>query len=599
MEGMVIFPSLTAESAREFISDSPFELLIASVILLCIITRICSDVRSRYRNIQTSESWRPKTIPYWIPYFGHALSLGLRRRSLLEHARDNTAEPAFSLYVCGKRHNIITSPSLAKSLLVEKKSSISPNSFVSHVMEHAFGARRSSRKLNRAAFDAECRSMEFQMQEPHASDCSRATIREIERNMPNMLSFCRSIVDQSFWERMSRVSVVSGDGNNRVCEVNLYSLVRNFVAVTTVTTIMGGDFMEALPNTPDDLWKFNGNFNAIVLGIQRFVPFPGLPTSYRSRRRLLQGMEAFHSAFEIAENGHDPGFDWREMDSVSEFMQSQCRAWKTAGLSVKSMASESLAILWAMNTKVNTIVFWNLIHILEDRQYYSQIMKEISPYSRASRPGAEGTGFRLPEPPRLSLDVDRLVDSCPLLKAAYYETLRLHSCPITYRKIIKDFQLIESEADADIAGRKPQTYQFKEGEFIAVPYNLHNTDSHYFKNPDEFNSERFLAEKSVDINESSEKDAEITKQDPSSITQPKIALQIPETWTAESGNENSISMDGKFAERTTLAFVAGLLTMWDIEPAKGMGWKIPKRRTGGLVYEPKTEIRARIKSKVV
>ncbi|PGH33004.1 hypothetical protein GX50_04219 [[Emmonsia] crescens] len=586
-------PSLTRESVVELLSESYFKILIASAILLCIITRTYSGFRSRSRDTNAGEIWRPKTLPYWVPYFGHALSFGLCRRNLLEHARDNTPEPVVSLYVCGRRHNIITSPSLAKALLAEEKSSTSSDAFTNYLMERVFGARESTRKLPRADFEAQCRSMEFQMREPLASDCSSVTIRQIERNMPNMLSFCSSVVDQSLWERMSTISLV-GDDNDQVCEVNLYTLVRNFVAVTVTTAIMGGDFMEALPNTPDDIRKFNNNVNAIALGIQRWVPFPGLPTSYRSRRRLLQGMAAFHSAFEIAENGHDPGFDWRQIDEVSEFMQNHCRTWKGAGLSAKSMASESLAILWAMDTKLNTIIFWNLIQILADGPTHSRIMKEIAPYSRAGRPDSGGSGFRLPEPPQLSLDVDRLVDSCPLLKATYYETLRLHSCPITYRKITKDFKLTESAGDAKMANRKQQAYQFKKGEFIAIPHTLHNTDSHYFEDPEEFNPERFLTEKSVDSSEPSEKDAPSEKRESST----KPVLKIPETWTAEGGGENTVSQDGKFAERITLGFVAGLLTMWDIQPAKGMGWTVPKRRTGGLVYGPKNDIRARIKSKV-
>ncbi|OJD20032.1 hypothetical protein AJ78_00048 [Emergomyces pasteurianus Ep9510] len=511
--------------------------------------------------------------------------------------RDNTPDPVFSLYVCGRRHNIITSPSLARALLAEKKSSTSPDAFTNHLMECVFGARENARKLKRTDFEAQCSSMEFQMTEPHASNCLPATIRLIERNMPNMLSFCSSVVDQSLWERMSAVSLVGGDGDDQVCEVNLYTLVRNFVAVTVMTAIMGEDFMEALPNTADDIRKFNNNINAIALGIQRWVPFPGLPTSYRSRRRLLHGMAAFHSAFEIAENGHDPGFDWRQIDEVSEFMQSHCQTWRGAGLSAKSMAPESLAILWAMDTKLSTIIFWNLMHILAGGPTRSQIMKEISPYSQAGRPDAGESGFRLPEPPRLSLDVDSLVNSCPLFKATYYETLRLHSCPITYRKITKNFKLTESAGDAKIANRKQQTYQFEAGEFIAIPHTLHNTDSHYFEDPEAFNPERFLAEKSVESSNSSGKDAPSEKREPSAA-QPEHRLKIPETWTAEGGGGYSVSQDGKFAERVTLGFVAGLLAMWDIQPAKSMGWKVPKQRTGGLVYEPRKDIKVRIKSKV-
>ncbi|KAK2770627.1 hypothetical protein FQN53_005411 [Emmonsiellopsis sp. PD_33] len=586
MERSIPIPDLSTQSAKELLSGLSFEVFLAFLLIVCIITRTYSGFRSSFRSVQPGEARVARTIPYWIPYIGHALSFGLWRRGLLENARDNTAEPVFGLYICGRKHNMITSPSLAKGLL-EQESSISAESFANRVMERVFGGRRRARKLNRADFIQNCDSMEFQMKEPHASESSSATIREIKRNIPNLLSFCPSIVDQALWERMSKVALI--DASSRVCEVNLFALVRNFVAINTMTAIMGSDFMEALPNTADDLWKFNNKFNPMAMGIQRWIPFPGLITAYRSRRRLLQGMEAFHSAFTVAEDGHDPGFDWREMDEVSGFIQTCCRQWKEAGLKPDAMAPESLAILWAMNTKLITIIFWNLMYILSDGQYHSRILKEIAPYSRASRPDSGESGFRIREPPQLHLDVDRLLDSCPLLKASYFETLRLRSSPVTYRKITKDFKLTESEEDAELANRKSETYQFKAGDFIAVPHTLYNTDERYFEDANEFNPARFLKETSLEDSELSE------KPEPAS-EKVKLVAETPKLWFM--GAENSASKDGKFAERIALAFIASLLTMWDIKPANEMGWKIPMRTSGGLVYEPWGDVRARMESKI-
>jgi hypothetical protein len=54
-----------------------------------------------------------------------------------------------------------------------------------------------------------------------------------------------------------------------------------------------------------------------------------------------------------------------------------------------------------------------------------------------------------------------------------------------------------------------------------------------------------------------------------------------------------------YAERECLAFVAGILTFWDIEPAdKKAGWVIPKQLKMSAVSKPATETRVRIKRRV-
>ncbi|PGH06355.1 hypothetical protein AJ80_08189 [Polytolypa hystricis UAMH7299] len=600
-----VFPQTPFEDAKEFVSEHYFRSLFLLLLLICVVTRIVTGLLSYFPSRRSDGSQRARRIPYWIPYFGHSLSLGLARKWLLVNARKSVDEPVFRLHICGNAHNVVTSPSMAKAIL-ENDSSTSPDSFINRVMEKAFGSQKKLRNPQRLELCKKSKLMEYLMDEPHVSETSLALSKTVERYTPGLLSFVPSVVDQTPWERMNRITVVQ-EGNSSYCEADFYCLIRNFVGRIITSNLMGSTFMEAAPGTLPDLWTFNGRFNAFLMGIPRWIPFPTLPSAYAARHRLLQAMEIFQKAMTMVENGQDPGFDWRDLDDVSELMKSRSRTWRDAGVSTKLTAPEDLALLWAINTKANTVIFWQLIRILANPELHAKILKEIAPFARAYRPSPEESGFHIQEPPRLSLNVDRLIDSCPLLKATYYETLRLHSSAFSYRKVTKDLTVKESAADAEIMSREPRSYYFRAGEFVAVPHTLHNTNSHYFVDPNEFKPEGFLTiggtipEKPS--TESEEADGLLEKQHGNHALGPKIAAQMEQMWPffddGSRGDETtSEGAEPGLTERTVLMFTAAILSLWDIKPAGGKEWKIPKQSPGFAVYSPRSDLRVRMNLRV-
>ena len=48
-------------------------------------------------------------------------------------------------------------------------------------------------------------------------------------------------------------------------------------------------------------------------------------------------------------------------------------------------------------------------------------------------------------------------------------------------------------------------------------------------------------------------------------------------------------------EKTVLAFVTGLLAMWDFEPAESEGWPVPGHRRLPNYMEPSRDIRSRVR----
>src|SRR4051794_27538354 len=97
-----------------------------------------------------------------------------------------------------------------------------------------------------------------------------------------------------------------------------------------------------------------------------------------------------------------------------------------------------------------------LLHIISSPELLSTIQEEIAPFAKFSA-----------ETGKLDLDVDSLVKSCPVFKAAFAETMRSYTAGVSYKKVLQDVTLTESVEDAATLGKPiPQTYHISKGNFL-------------------------------------------------------------------------------------------------------------------------------------
>lgn len=488
---------------------------------------------------------------------------------------------------------MIASRSMAENLLNEKKATASSEPCTNYLIEKVFGASKEKRKYNLSDFNREASgSTDYITKvEPHVSTLCSSTVREIRQTVSNFVSFSASMVDQCQWERTSAISV-DNESDPPSCDANLFALVKHYVGTIVTTVFMGGAFTENFQNVVPDMWLFNSRFNAMLMGIPRFVPGPGLLPAYSARLRLIQTLTVFHTAFAATEGGTDPGFEWRDLEDgdLSEFMQGRARAWIKSGVSPESAAPEDLAVLWALNIKLGTLVFWNIIRILADDDLRTAVLKEIAPYARSSRPDSKETGFHIQEPPRLSLNLEGLLTSCPLFRATVWETIRLHTASFTYRKLRSDVTLVESEKDAELAkhvgGAHP--YCLRAGEYVCVPQSVLNTHPAYFSDPEEFDPRRF--QRGSPDEEKPSSDPSAPRQEGNTTTSsaalPKLELDGMPPFTGA---------DDQLSEQLVMMFTAAVLATWDIQPVGSKSWKVPKRKLGSLVFGPARDVRVRMK----
>lgn len=137
-----------------------------------------------------NQSWRMQ---------GNSFLQIIVKESLIR-ARKSSPAVVFALRLASKKHNFIYSPVLIKKLLAQDKSSISEEPFRLRLMTNAFGLSAKEASLYQAIIPQLDAAIL-----PHLrlSDVSKETLKEtithLEGNLPDLVTFNPSMVDQEPW----------------------------------------------------------------------------------------------------------------------------------------------------------------------------------------------------------------------------------------------------------------------------------------------------------------------------------------------------------------------------------------------------------------
>ena len=222
-------------------------------------------------------------------------------------------------------------------------------------------------------------------------------------------------------------------------------------------------------------------------------------------------------------------------------------------VSHKSASSDSPAILKAPQ---NQVIFWMLFHLYSNSSLLAKVREELEPYvtpSDISSPAGQ-------QSPKISINLKSLQSDCPLLSAAFLETMRLNSLSQSTKTILQDFSVTESIEDAQMQGHAhPHTYDFKKGDILWLPHAVHQKDTRFWPEPDTFDPNRFLVRPD-------EKDGEDARLG--------VEYKTMKVW----GGGGTMCKGKAFAEGEVAIFVAAILMVWDCEKiGDGGQWIDPGR----------------------
>ena len=474
-----------------------------------------------------------------------------------------TKDGMTGICMMGVKHYLILMPSLTKKFFLQRPSVLSGDTFLHWIHDKYFGDGGASQRLPEQDFHTVHKTLNSLLREPFLSEATAGIQRLIEERTPSMISFAPDVTEQQQWEKLANVSVV----DKASVEAELFHLMVDYVARIAGDVLMGEAFHRNNPGIIEDLWTFDSGFGALLTGIPGVTR--GIGRAKAARGRINAALLEWHRAMVAKLAGKDPGPKWGDLSDVSETIL--VRTWALVAVDAEdNMAVAShLALYWGLMVNANKVIFWMLLEIVATPKLADQIKKEIAPFAEVARDQATGQS-------QLKMDTPSLINSCPLLKATFFESMRMYTAGTSYKKVNQDLTLTEGAEDLASFGKaKPQTYHVKAGNFLIIPAGTMQKDPRVWRDPGTFDPTRFLVQ---------------DEEDPEKVRADMLHL-------VSFGGGASMCKGRLFAEREALFFIAGLLTVWEFKLEEG--FTLPERFYNGTgSANPKTPVRVQISRRV-
>ena len=416
-----------------------------------------------------------------------------------------------------------------------------------------------------------------------------ATVEMVQTRTWNLVSGAASPIDQTIWEKEANVEVSSRGEQDQdfTAEASLFPLMRYFVGEIATNVLFGHNFLENYPNIMPDLWEMDSQFTLFLAGTPGW--FPGMGGATAARERVIKAVADHHEALYKYIDGEDPGPRWNDMSDVSSVIVDRAKGFREGGSPERGWATGNAAILWAMNVNTNPVIFWLIYYVFSDASLLEEIRREVTPYVHFQQPAP--TGLKVKEAPTLQIDNAALWKKCPLLKGAFFETMRLEAGSMSYKMIKDDFIVYEDERDAKIMGKKePQSWLLKKGELICIPHGVHQSDENYWRDPKRFDPRRFWAvEEGKEGSNGHVGNGAAVGGESGDV---KVEYRTMKVW----GGGKQMCKGKTFAEREVVLFAAAVIMQWDMVPVGNMGkWVHPGRKMTGGAGNPIKDVRVRMR----
>ncbi|KAI3397718.1 hypothetical protein diail_10487 [Diaporthe ilicicola] len=543
--------------------------------VVCITTRILSGNNGRPDSRTNSKDAKvAPAVPYWIPYLGHIPQMAFNSGGFLAGLRQLYPGGAFTLNLLGGVHTVIFKPGLTASLINQPAHTVDGHAASRHLMKSAFGYPRSKSSMelyDRVRDDLLVLYKKLSLEAPLNQMVDR-TVQQLRHNIADFVTFNESEVDQSNWEKSADAATIRDKKGEQVVEADLFELVRNFIAMTANASLFGTDFIENFPRFWQNLWRFDDGFMALGVDLPAFLPIGKAIAARRARSEAMASIRALEYALEADREGKNPGPEWADIDNVNPLIQSRVDdVYRKNNMTIDQRAACEFGLAWAMNANSNPLVFWMLWRINSDAVLLARIREEIAPYIVVEEP-AHGFGPGFKAALRIqSIDVQGLVNNCPLLKAAYIETLRVDVSAWSFKMIREDVIISDKDGSSE-------TFLLPKGSYAHGAHELNHMDPDFFPEPKEWYIERHIK---WDTNEKGG----------------KRAVGADMGVVRPYGGGISMCKGRQFAVKEILLFSAAILSIYDMEPAGGGPWKLPKQKPGVGTKKPASSTRVWIKNR--
>lgn len=431
----------------------------------------------------------PPSHPSWIPFVGHMPYMALDRESFLSRLRSLYPGGLYSIRLLGKPHNVIYHPSFTATILNKPRSVVDSDFLLPSLLTSNFGLSGADAAQYVTISEKLTQQLMTLLTDEGLNFITNSAITQVKRHASDFVTFNSSPADQADWEVRAGARVVESSKGESFVEADLMELARNFLAKTANQGLFGSDFVENFPDAWDHIWRYDEGFVEMTI-IPSWLPLPRVTRAKAAAYKFRQHILEFNEALDKYLDGEDPGSKWTDLDDVSPLVKARARLFRETKLSASARAGSDLAFAWAMNANANPLTSWMVWEISRDPIILERIREEIAPYVQVVQPKNEFGPAVWVAPEIKKIDIDGLVTKCPLLKAAYVETLRVYTAVWNLKYTKEDFVLGER-------GNNKGSFVLQKDRFIHMPQHVHQLDPKYYPDPWEWHPERHVKE-SVD-----------------------------------------------------------------------------------------------------
>ncbi|KAI0483446.1 cytochrome P450 [Xylaria cf. heliscus] len=388
-------------------SQSSVLFVVVLVILLPTANYAIISIRSQLRSRSRKDGRRPPDIPYWIPFFGHILSVARNQSAFLRSITDRYGVGIPLAVKIGPLTLYLLSTPEAFMGLTKTSEHLTPKPAIALAMHNIFGTHKAAGRVytnddsgigpkplpgstvshkNRIWFHQSSAARKY------LSGTSLKTITE--RFMGYLVS-----------EIASNKTTASSD-NDWVELPDLYDFWKNIVFVAALNALYGPLLLKLNPDFVQEFWDYNAAIPTLMMGFPRWLT----PKAYEARDKVLTGIKKWHRHALERSDVTNTEAEWDD-------------SWGSAYLKVRynfrspvdhmdadAHAADDLALLVAANANAVMCSAWFILETLREPTLIPKLLAEVD---RARKPGSTN-----------SLDINVLC-SQPLLQSIYAETLRL------------------------------------------------------------------------------------------------------------------------------------------------------------------------------
>ncbi|KAL8949024.1 MAG: hypothetical protein Q9222_004833 [Ikaeria aurantiellina] len=394
----------------------------------------------------------PKPLPYFIPFIGHARWFFKDRDALFAYGKNYFKDDPWTVTIAGTNLYVVT--------LSQHIAEVDKNT---KTLSYDLFVRQLHEGFNMSPPGVE-KMWEIPMaHEKHLGPAGRKHLVDRSGDFHRLqlfpgpqledliARFLARIEHGTTWENIPRPCVLSSTKDAMV--ISLYKWCGNVLGDAASRGFYGDALVDTSPRMVQDFLEFDKQSWMLLYQYPSF-----LASSMLAPRNLVT--KAFDRYVALAPE---------RKEDAAPYAKSLEALQIKAGVSSRDRAIGFQIFHFAMNANAYKLCFWLLAHIVCDHSLLSQIRKEIIPAVKGGQ-----------------VDVSLLVDekACPVLNAAFNETLRYTSAATSGRTVTSDTRI----------GNKI----FYPGTKVLLPYRPgHFDDTVYGHNVHDFDPQRFLRTKDL------------------------------------------------------------------------------------------------------